>query len=231
MRRADRLFRIVEYLKARRQVVTAEQLAEELEVSTRTIYRDIADLGASGVHIMGEAGVGYSLSRDHTVRPLMFGLEELDALILGAAMVRNWGDKELGKAASQAIDKIKSILPDDVRREIDNTFLFSFASNYEVEISIDFTSLRRAIRSKNKLYFSYEDEKGSGTERLVRPLSLCFFGSVWLLLAWCEKRNDFRNFRLDRIVELNISEDKFKEESGKMLRDYCRINGYDMRSE
>jgi len=231
MRRADRLFRIVEYLKARRQVVTAEQLAEELEVSTRTIYRDIADLGASGVHIMGEAGVGYSLSRDHTVRPLMFGLEELDALILGASMVKNWGDKELGKSASQAIDKIKSILPENVQREISSTFLFSFASNSEVEINIDFTNLRKAIRTKNKLYFSYEDENGSGTERLVRPLCLCFFGSVWLLLAWCEKRNDFRNFRLDRIIELNILDDKFKDESGKRLDDYCRINGYNISAK
>jgi len=228
MRRADRLFRIVEYLKARRQVVTAVAIAEELEVSTRTIYRDIADLHASGVPIIGEAGVGYMLSRDHVVKPLMFGIEELDALILGAKMVKSWGDKELARSAAQAIDKLTSVLPENLQAEISQTFLFSFPSKEEVKINIDFTALRRAIRSKNKLYFSYKNETQEKSERCVRPLCLVFFSPVWLLLGWCEMRNDFRNFRLDRIGELTVKDERFKEERGKRLYDYCKQNGYDM---
>ncbi len=221
MRRADRLFRIVEYLKARRTVVTAQKLAEILEVSPRTIYRDIADLNASGIPIMGEAGVGYILSKDHKVQPLMFGLEEIDALILGAQMVKSWGDKGLAQAASQAIDKITTVLPESIQKELEQTFLFSMTSKTEVIINIDFTALRRAIRGKNKLDFSYEDEKKSLTSRRVRPLSLAFFSPVWLLLAWCEKRDDFRNFRIDRIQNLTISDDLFKDEKGKRVQDYC----------
>lgn len=221
MRRADRLFRIVEYLKARRTVVTAQKLAEILEVSPRTIYRDIADLNASGIPIMGEAGVGYILSKDHKVQPLMFGLEEIDALILGAQMVKSWGDKGLAQAASQAIDKITTVLPESIQKELEQTFLFSMTSKTEVIINIDFTALRRAIRGKNKLDFSYEDEKKSLTSRRVRPLSLAFFSPVWLLLAWCEKRDDFRNFRIDRIQDLTISDDLFKDEKGKRVQDYC----------
>ncbi|PCJ01070.1 MAG: DNA-binding transcriptional regulator [Alphaproteobacteria bacterium] len=221
MRRADRLFRIVEYLKARRTVVTAQKLANVLEVSPRTIYRDIADLNASGIPIMGEAGVGYILSKDHKVQPLMFGLEEIDALILGAQMVKNWGDKGLAQAASQAIDKITTVLPESIQKELEQTFLFSMTSKTEVIINIDFTALRRAIRGKNKLDFSYEDEKKSLTSRRVRPLSLAFFSPVWLLLAWCEKRDDFRNFRIDRIQDLTISDDLFKDEKGKRVQDYC----------
>lgn len=226
MRRADRLFRIVEYLKARCQVVTAEKLAEALEVSMRTIYRDIADLSASGVPILGEAGVGYILHRDHLVKPLMFGIEELDALMLGAQMVKSWGDKELAQSASQAIDKLKSVLPANLQQEISNTFLFSMTSKAELKINIDFTGLRRAIRTKNKLYFTYENEKGKASQRCVRPLCLVFFSPVWLLLAWCEKRNDFRNFRLDRIKELTVLDESYKSEAGKRLYDYCKQHGY-----
>ena len=221
MRRADRLFRIVEYLKARRSVVTAKKIAEELEVSPRTIYRDIADLNASGVPIIGEAGVGYMLSQDYQLRPLMFGLEELDALMLGAQMVKSWGDDSIAQAASQAIDKLTSVLPDATRQEMEETFLFSIPSREKTEISIDFASLRRAIRSKNKLNFIYENENQSQTERTVRPLCLMFISPVWLLLAWCEKRNDFRNFRIDRVKKLEISDEIFIDEKGKRIQDYC----------
>ncbi|MBC8410781.1 MAG: YafY family transcriptional regulator [Rhodobacteraceae bacterium] len=160
MRRADRLFRIVEHLKARRSVVTAQSLAKTLEVSTRTVYRDISDLGASGVPIIGEAGVGYMLDRDYIVRPLMFDIEELDALMLGAQMVESWGDKGLSQAAQQAIDKITSVLPESLQGEIAKTFLFSLPSQAKPLVTIDFTGLRRAIRSKNFVKFSYIREDG-----------------------------------------------------------------------
>jgi predicted DNA-binding transcriptional regulator YafY len=228
MRRADRLFRIVEYLKARRQVVTAQTIARELEVSTRTIYRDIADLNTSGVPIIGEAGVGYMLDKQHVVKPLMFGVEELDALMLGAKMVQSWGDKELASSASQAIDKLTSVLPESLQEEISQNFLFSYPSAEKAIINIDFSALRRAIRSKNKLEFSYQNEKKELSNRQVRPLCLVFFSPVWLLLSWCEMRNDFRNFRLDRIIDLDVSDETFKDEVGKRLYDYCEQCGYEM---
>jgi len=222
MRRADRLFRIVEYLKARRQVVTACSLAEELGVSVRTIYRDIADLVTSGVPIIGEAGVGYILDKDYIVRPLMFAIEELDALMLGVQMVQSWGDKGLAKAANQAIDKITSVLPESLQKEISETFLFSMASKTEVKIHIDFTALRRAIRGKNIIGFSYTREDGKISRRQVRPLCLAFFSPVWLLSGWCEMREDFRNFRLDRIQDMEVMEERFRDEKGKSLYDYMQ---------
>jgi predicted DNA-binding transcriptional regulator YafY len=222
MRRADRLFRIVEYLKARRQVVTALSLAEELEVSVRTMYRDIADLVASGVPIIGEAGVGYLLDKDYVVRPLMFTVEELDALTLGAQMVQSWGDKELARAANQAIDKITSVLPEGLQKEISETFLFSMASKNDVKIHIDFTALRRAIRGKNIVEFGYTREDGEVSNRRVRPLCLAFFSPVWLISGWCEMREDFRNFRLDRIQDMVITDERFRDETGKRLSDYLQ---------
>ncbi len=220
MRRADRLFRIVEYLKARARVVTASSIAEAMEVSVRTIYRDISDLETSGVPILGEAGVGYMLDKDYVVRPLMFDVEELDALMLGAQMVESWGDPALAKAARQAVDKITSVLPDQLRKEIEKTFLFSIPTQSSPVTSIDFTKLRRAIRSKHKVEFSYVREDGQSSTRKVRPLCMAFFGPVWLLAAWCELREDFRNFRLDRIQKMKITEDLFRDEKGKNLQDF-----------
>ncbi len=220
MRRADRLFRIVEYLKARRQVVTADMLASELEVSTRTIYRDIADLIQSGVPIIGEAGVGYLLDRDYLVRPLMFDVEELDALALGAQMVESWGDRAIAKAARQAIDKIIAVLPETLRNEIQTAALFSLPSRGKRTLAIDFTSLRRAIRTKHRVEFQYTTEEGVESQRRVRPLCLAFFAPVWLLTGWCETRKDFRNFRLDRMQTMQIQDDQFRDEKGRKLEDF-----------
>jgi predicted DNA-binding transcriptional regulator YafY len=220
MRRADRLFRIVEYLKARRQAVTADTLAIELEVSVRTVYRDMVDLCDSGVPVIGEAGVGYVLDRDYTVRPLIFDAEELDALALGARMVKSWGDQEIAKSAKRAIDKITAVLPERLRTDILQTALFSPPSQARVPIKVDFTALRRAIRTRNKVQFQYDALDGKQSERTVRPLCLAFFGPVWLFTGWCETRRDFRNFRLDRMTELRINDERFADERGKRLSDY-----------
>lgn len=164
--------------------------------------------------------MGYMLDKNYVVRPLMFDIEELDALMLGAQMVESWGDKELIKAAHQAIDKIRSVLPETLQREIAETFLFSLPSQAKPVIKIDFTSLRRAIRSKNFVKFSYKREDNQASTRRVRPLCLAFFGPVWLLLGWCEMREDFRNFRLDRMQKMKITKDCFRDEKGKRLQDY-----------
>jgi len=222
MRRADRLFRIVEYLKARRQVVKALDLAEEMEVSIRTIYRDMADLNLSGVPIVGEAGVGYMLDKDHIVRPLMFDIEELNALMLGAQMVKSWPDKSLSRAAQGAMDKISSVLPDTLRSEIAETFMFSFQSQAGEAIKIDFGSLRLAIRNQNIVHFQYENASGEQSVREINPLALAHFSPVWLLLGWCNLRDDFRHFRLDRMSALQIRNEKFKPRQGQTLQDFLQ---------
>lgn len=220
MRRADRLFRIVEYLKARKQAVTADSLAEELEVSVRTIYRDINDLSLSGVPIIGEAGVGYLLDKHYVLRPLMFDIDELDALMLGAQMVESWGDSELAKSARKATDKISAILPDSLTSDILGSVMFSLPSQAKTKISIDFVGLRKAIRLRQFVQFSYKTEDSVASERSIRPLCLCFFGPVWLVTGWCELRQNFRNFRLDRMNNMTISGDVFEDEKGKLLKDF-----------
>lgn len=219
MRRADRLFRIVEYLKARREAVTAVELGEELEVGVRTIYRDIADLKGSGVPLTGEAGVGYLLRPDYVVRPLLFDDEELDALALGAQMVQSWADPAMAQAARKALDKITAVLPDSLADNIRQSTSFSYASSGKPPLNIDFTSLRRAIRTQHIVEFSYVDRPGSETVRQIRPLALIFIAPNWLVAAWCELRQDFRHFRLDRIQGMNVLSERFKNEMGKTLQD------------
>ena len=220
MRRADRLFRIVEFLKARRTPVTAENLALELEVSVRTIYRDIADLSASGVPILGEAGVGYVLDKNYTMRPMTFDVEELDAMTLGVRMVANWGDDAIARAAARALDKIRTVLPREIRDTVEDTALFSPPGQAKLPITIDFTGLRRAIRARRKVRFTYDSLAGARTTRTVRPLCLLFFGPEWLFTGWCELREDFRNFRLDLMSDLVVLEELFVDEPGRRLADY-----------
>ncbi|MEM8680508.1 MAG: YafY family protein [Planctomycetota bacterium] len=222
MRRADRLFRIVEYLKARHEAVTAEELATEMEIGVRTIYRDVADLRVSGVPIIGEAGVGYLLSRDYLVKPLMFDVEELDALSLGAQMVESWGDAALARSARRAIDKITAVLPDVLAKDAKRSAAYACASRARPPITIDLASLRRAVRSRHWVEIGYTDEKQRKSQRRIRPLCLVFIAPVWLVAAWCESRGDFREFRVDRITNMTITDEPFRNEAGKTLRDLQR---------
>lgn len=219
MRRADRLFRIVEYLKARREAVTGEALAAEMEIGVRTIYRDMADLRSSGVPIVGEAGVGYMLSQDYLVKPLMFDVEELDALSLGAQMVESWGDAAIARSARRAIEKITAVLPESLAEDASRSAAYACSSRSKAPIVIDLASLRRAVRTKQVIEIRYTDESGNKTQRRIRPLCLVFIAPVWLLAAWCETRNDFREFRVDRVTSMKIADEQFQDEAGKTLRD------------
>lgn len=218
MRRADRLFQIVQILR-RRRLTTARHLAESLEISERTVYRDIRDLAASGVPIEGEAGVGYRL-RGFDLPPLMFNREEVEALVLGARIVQSWTDPELARAASEALSKIEAALPRDRSHLVDGTPLFAPADHWRVEIAVDLPTLRQAIRDSRKLRFRYTDAGGTQSERTVRPLGLSFYGPVWILAAWCELRQDFRAFRVDRIHELEVLPGSFPSEPGRTLQDF-----------
>jgi len=219
MRRADRLFDIIQVLR-RRKLTTARHLAEQLEVSERTIYRDIRDLIASGVPIDGEAGVGYVLRRGFDLPPLMFKTPEIEALVLGARIVAASGDAELAAAAEDALVKIEAVLPERLRDLAESTALYPPIGREAPPPGLDMAELRAALRRHCKLRFSYVNAHGEGTRRTVRPLCLLYYGPVWLMVAWCELRTDFRSFRLDRITEPEILDETFRPEPGKRLSDY-----------
>lgn len=222
MRRADRLFEIVLLLRGRR-LLRARDLAARLEVSERTVYRDIRDLMASGVPIEGEAGVGYTLRREFDLPPLLFDETELEALALGARIVETWADPRLARAARSALDKVAAAVPAELRGHLDRVALLAPSAHAAKPVTVDAAALRRALRDRITIRFYYEDAAGRQTFRCVRPLALCFYGPVWLLIAWCELRCDFRCFRLDRMCCLDLLPDyPFRTEAGKSLEDYMR---------
>jgi len=222
MRRADRLFQIVQHIRAR-QVTTATWLAEKLEVSERTIYRDIQDLIASGVPVEGEAGVGYIMRRGFDLPPMMFSEEEITALSLGARIVQSWADRDLANAAQQALDKIQLVLPEPLSHKIQSTPLFSPMVRIPAELADLLVELRLAINEKIKIKIDYQRADGKKSQRLICPLGLFFWGQVWTLGAWCEKRDTFRSFRVDRICSLTMDSDTFKLEDERTLDNFLKF--------
>ena len=221
MRPADRLFQIVLQL-GRGRVVTAQALAEKLEVSERTIYRDIQNLMESGVPIDGEAGVGYRLHRGYQVPPMMFDQNELQALIFGAQVAKRWGDNQMAAAAERILDKVDAVLPESLRPELKSQALVvpEMAGYQSEQTTQTLGAVREAINEHRRLYLSYSDAEDEPTERIVWPLTLVYWGKTWAVGAWCELRQDFRNFRVDRIVEARNLTTQFPDEPGKRLEDY-----------
>jgi predicted DNA-binding transcriptional regulator YafY len=221
MRPADRLFQIVLQL-GRGRVVTAQALATKLEVSERTIYRDIQNLMESGVPVDGEAGVGYRLHRGYQVPPMMFDQNELQALIFGAQVAKRWGDHEMADAADRILDKVDAVLPESLRPELTAQTLVvpEMAQHQSEQTTATLGEVRDAINEKRRLYLSYSDVADEATERIVWPLTLVYWGHSWALGAWCELRQDFRNFRIDRIVEARSLTTQYPDEAGKRLEDY-----------
>ncbi len=222
MRKADRLFQIIQILRSHRLVTTARFLAQELEVTERTIYRDIKDLILSGVPILGEAGVGYVLQKGFDLPPLMFTDDELTAITLGARLVESWSDQTLANAAKLAIHKIKTVVPERLQARFEHENLFSPFRQIKPEVAQTLAECRLAADKKQKIEFHYcslSDEKSS---RTVLPLGLFFWGTVWTLAAWCELRCAFRTFRVDRIFEVVTLDDRFQDTVGKTLKDYIK---------
>jgi predicted DNA-binding transcriptional regulator YafY len=222
MRRADRLFQIVQHLRGGR-LVTARTLSERLEVSERTIYRDVADLMGSGVPIDGEAGVGYILRSGFDMPPLMFTRDELAALTLGARFVKAWSGARLALAAEEALVKIEAVLPDREKQASTDTHLFAIGAGLPDTVREVVDRLDIAIRERRRMHVVYETLGGETSERDLRPLGLYHWGKVWTLAAWCELRDDFRNFRVDRIATIAECGDGFRDEPGKTLRDFLRV--------
>lgn len=221
MRRADRLFEIIQYLRGRR-ITTAAWLAQTLEVSERTIYRDIADLIVSGVPIDGEAGVGYILRKSYDLPPLMFTQDELSALMLGARLVQSWADPQLVKAARQAISKVESALPHHLQQELHDTPLFAPLTRIGTDVAERLTQLRAAIGQRHKVHIHYLSLQQEQSQRLIWPLGLFFWGQVWTLVAWCELREQHRSFRVDRIEQLQNLQQAFTHQRHTELQSYLR---------
>ena len=219
MRRADRLFQIVQNLHHER-VVTAQTLAEHLEVSERTIYRDIQDLSLSGVPITGEAGQGYRLLRGYHLPPLMFNESELEAILLGACMVRAWTDKSLASAAHSALQKIEHVLPDKLKPELTKEEIIVPDFPMVGMAGEQFQIVRQAIREQYKIHFDYVREDGQNSTRTIHPLGLFYWGKVWTLVGWCELRDAFRHFRLDRIKQIEKLDQQYQLVEGRTLQDF-----------
>ena len=221
MRRADRLFQIVQHLRGGR-LVTARQLSEALEVSERTIYRDIADLQASGVPVEGEAGVGYVMMGGFELPPLMFTRDEIVALVAGARLIRAWGGAAMARGAEEALVKIAGVLPETERARAAAVEIHSFAPEMTDTLRARIDEIETAIETRQVLEIAYTDAAGSPSLRRIRPLGLWFWGKVWTLVGWCELREDFRMFRLDRIAQLTDTGVQFRPERRKSLTEFYR---------
>lgn len=221
MRRADRLFLLIQALRGRR-VVTARRLADLLEVSERTVYRDVRDLQLAGVPIEGEAGVGYALRRGADIPPLMFTREELEALVVGARFVEAWTAPRLVRGARHALTKIEAVLPEDLKRRTERSRVFAPVLERNAPVAARLDVLHAAIETREVVALDYAREDGTVSRRAVRPLCLAFWGAVWTLGAWCEWRKDFRNFRLDRIRAWQPTGRRFEETESIGLAAYLR---------
>ena len=215
MRRADRLFQIVQLLRGR-GTTTAAALGEELGVSERTIYRDIQDLTRSGMPIQGEAGVGYALPHGFDLPPLMFTEGELSALVLGASMVQAFADEALAGEARRVLGKVQAALPPRLRPQVERTEL-SASTLHRADLARHLAPLRGAIGGRNLIRLDYVDGKGEVTQRIVRPLGLYFWGTAWTLAAWCELREDFRTFRPDRMGAVEVLAETFEDDPARGL--------------
>jgi predicted DNA-binding transcriptional regulator YafY len=224
MRRADRLFRIVQMLRSGR-LKTAHALAERLQVSERTIYRDVRDLQLAGQPIEGEAGVGYTLRREFDLPPLMFTPEELTALVLGARLVQAWGGAESVVAAKSALARIEAVLPEELAARLDAIALYAPGYRMPMAHRKLLDQLHAACLGRTVLEFSYtrlNEDASRAEQRTVRPLALAFWSGVWTLAGWDEIRNDFRTFRLDRIDQLEVTSRNFTQKRGQRLEDMMK---------
>jgi len=224
MRRADRLFRIVQMLRSGR-LKTARALAERLQVSDRTIYRDVRDLQLAGQPIEGEAGVGYVLRRDFDLPPLMFTADEVTALVLGARLVKAWGGTEMVASAAAALARIEAVLPDELAARVDAIALYAPGFQMPAAHRCLLDRLHAACLSRSVIVFTYSrlaDDATRAELRTVRPLALAFWSGVWTLAAWCETRDDFRTFRIDRMEGMADTGATFTPKRGQRLEDYLK---------
>jgi predicted DNA-binding transcriptional regulator YafY len=223
MRRSDRLFDIIQHLRTATAPVTAATLATELEVTPRTIYRDIATLQARRVPIDGAAGVGYVLRKSFDLPPLMFTADEVEAIAIGARLVRRLRDAKLQEAADSVFSKVTVVLPEALRRQLVSTPFFVSPGDTVEPRGVDLADVRAAIRDSRKLHISYADEQGRRTNRTIWPIAMAYYVDVTLVGAWCELRSGYRNFRVERIQSSKVLDEHFDQDNGRLFREWSEL--------
>lgn len=223
MSRSERLLDLLQVLRRHRHPVSGRVLAEEVGVSLRTLYRDIASLQAQGATIEGEPGIGYVLRPGFLLPPLMFSPEEIEALVLGSRWVAGQGDGPLAEAARSALARIGAVLPADLREEMEANSLFIVPGPDIPADTIDAALLRKAIRIEHKLQIAYNDAAGAPSERVIWPFALAFFNQVRLLIGWCELRGAFRSFRTDRIERAELVASRYPTRRPELIRQWKAV--------
>ena len=225
MTRAQRLLALLQVLRGHRFPVTGDALAAQLDISLRTLYRDIATLREQGARIEGEPGLGYVLKPGFLLPPLMFTQDEIEALVLGGRWVAQHGDERLAQSARAAVDKIAAVLPEASRRTLDESGLLVASAREAGPPGPHMAPIRAALREERKLALDYRAEDGAASRRVVWPVALGFFERVRVLVAWCELRQGFRHFRLDRIVALESTPERYPRHRHALLGEWRTIEG------
>jgi predicted DNA-binding transcriptional regulator YafY len=223
MRRADRLFDIIQRLRTAGRPMTAAALAEDLEVTARTVYRDVATLQARRVPIEGAPGIGYVLRRGFDLPPLMFTTEEIEAIAVGARLVSRTGDPALQDAAERVLSKVTVVLPEALRAQLVSAPVFVSSSGAPVAESVDLSAVRQAIRDERKLHIAYVDEKGVQTQRVIWPIAVAYYVQATLIGAWCELRQDYRHFRADRVASLTVLDERYPSDNGRLMAEWLAL--------
>ena len=224
MPRSERLLNLLQVLRGYGRPVSGQALSEKLGVSIRTLYRDIASLQAQGAMIEGEPGVGYVMKPGFMLPPMMFRSEELDALVLGMRWVADRCDKTLSDGALSTLAKVAAVLPTELRRELEESSLLVGAPLKRPAHKVSQDLLRAAVRAERKLNITYADGSGINSQRVVWPFALVYFDQARVLMCWCELRADFRNFRSDRILNVEQMEERYPKRRSTLLREWRRVN-------
>jgi len=224
MSRSERLLHLLQVLRRYRRPVSGQVLANELGISIRTLYRDIASLQAQGAMIEGEPRIGYVMKPGFMLPPLMFGSEELDALVLGMRWVADRCDRTLVDGAMNVLAKVAAVLPAELRRELEESALLVGAPLRRPDNPPSPDVLRSAVRSEQKLLITYVDGGGAQTQRVVWPFALVYFDQARVLMCWCELRNGFRNFRADRILATGETQERYPKRRAALLREWRKAH-------
>ena len=223
MRRSDRLFDIIQRLRTAGRPTTAAALAAELEVTPRTVYRDIATLQARRVPIEGAAGVGYVLRKGFDLPPLMFTIDEVEAIAVGARMLKRVKDPALQQAADSVLAKVSVVVPERLRPHIADAHVYVSPGMAADAEGADLAEIRAAIRDSRKLFIGYADTQGRRTNRVIWPIAMAYYVDVTLVGAWCELRADYRNFRVERIASSRVLDEHFDQDNGRLFREWSAL--------
>ena len=223
MPRSDRLFDIIQALRSRKKPMTAAALAEELEVTPRTVYRDIATLQARRVPIEGAAGVGYVLRKGFDLPPLMFTIDEVEAIAVGARMLKRVKDPALQQAADSVLAKVSVVVPEGLRAHVADAHVYVSPGRAADAEGADLAEIRAAIRDSRKLFIGYADGQNRRTNRVIWPIAMAYYVDATLIGAWCELRADYRNFRIERIQSSKVLEEHFDQDGGRLFREWSAL--------